>query len=165
MKKVIITVLSSLAVVSCASTNDSSQESASTSTTNYSQLTQTALTTAINIWTQQNQSTPVADSIAEQTSVTTEQALGGAGSLFALAQNSLSSSNSQELATLVPGLDTLQQTGLTSMLSSKGAVESAFSGLGMDASMISTFAPIIIQALQSQGASNSLLSSLGTIWQ
>ncbi|MEG3695387.1 hypothetical protein V5098_19890, partial [Vibrio coralliirubri] len=51
MKKVLITVLSSLAVVSCASTSDSEQTSSS-SDTNYSQLSQTALMAAVNMWSQ-----------------------------------------------------------------------------------------------------------------
>ncbi|PTP93444.1 DUF2780 domain-containing protein, partial [Vibrio splendidus] len=44
-------------------------------------------------------------------------------------------------------------------------VESAFAGLGMDSSMVTTFAPIILQALQSQGATSGLMDSLAAIWQ
>ncbi|KOO10989.1 hypothetical protein AKJ18_31430, partial [Vibrio xuii] len=69
------------------------------------------------------------------------------------------------LAGLIPGYDMLQQTGLTSMIANSEMVKSSFSALGMDPSLVSTFAPIILQALQSQGASTGLLSSLGSIWQ
>ncbi|PMJ36847.1 hypothetical protein BCU24_23640 [Vibrio cyclitrophicus] len=164
MKKVLITVLSSLAVVSCASTSDSGTTS-STSDTNYSQLTQTALMAAVNMWSQQNETTPLADTVANQASVTSDQAVGGIGSMLALAQNSLGTADNNELASLIPGMSTLESTGLTSVLNSQGAVESAFSGLGMDSSMISTFAPIILQALQSQGATSGLMDSLATVWQ
>ncbi|MBY7661752.1 DUF2780 domain-containing protein [Vibrio cyclitrophicus 1F53] len=164
MKKVLITVLSSLAVVSCASTSDSGTTS-SNSDTNYSQLTQTALMAAVNMWSQQNETTPLADTVANQASVTSDQAVGGIGSMLALAQNSLGTADNNELASLIPGMSTLESTGLTSVLNSQGAVESAFSGLGMDSSMISTFAPIILQALQSQGATSGLMDSLAAVWQ
>ncbi|MEZ8633076.1 hypothetical protein BCU90_21325 [Vibrio lentus] len=164
MKKILITVLSSLAVVSCASTSDSEQ-TGSSSDTNYSQLSQTALMAAVNMWSQQNETTPLADTVADQASVTSDQAIGGIGSMLALAQNSLGSADNKELATLIPGMSSLESTGLSSVLSSQGAVESAFSGLGMDSSMITTFAPIILQTLQSQGATSGLMDSLAAIWQ
>ena len=164
MKKILITVLSSLAVVSCASTSDSEQ-TGSSSDTNYSQLSQTALMAAVNMWSQQNETTPLADTVADQASVTSDQAIGGIGSMLALAQNSLGSADNKELATLIPGMSSLESTGLSSVLSSQGAVESAFSGLGMDTSMVTTFAPIILQALQSQGATSGLMDSLAAIWQ
>ncbi|PTO86259.1 hypothetical protein CWN98_14515 [Vibrio splendidus] len=164
MKKVLITVLSSLAVVSCASTSDSEQTSSS-SDTNYSQLSQTALMAAVNMWSQQNETTPLVDTVADQASVTSDQAVGGIGSMLALAQNSLGTADNKELATLIPGMSSLESTGLSSVLSSQGAVESAFAGLGMDSSMVTTFAPIILQALQSQGATSGLMDSLAAIWQ
>ncbi|KAB0463095.1 MULTISPECIES: DUF2780 domain-containing protein [Vibrio] len=164
MKKVLITVLSSLAVVSCASTSDSEQTSSS-SDTNYSQLSQTALMAAVNMWSQQNETTPLVDTVADQASVTSDQAVGGIGSMLALAQNSLGTVDNKELASLIPGMSSLESTGLSSLLSSQGAVESAFSGLGMDPSMVTTFAPIILQALQSQGATSGLMDSLAAVWQ
>lgn len=88
MKKALITVFSALAVASCASTSDQASTSAA-ATTDYSQLTQTALMAAVNLWSQQNESTPLADTVAEQASVSSNQALGGIGSMLALAQNSL----------------------------------------------------------------------------
>ncbi|MEZ9721351.1 DUF2780 domain-containing protein [Vibrio splendidus] len=164
MKKILITMLSSLAVVSCANTSNSEQ-TGSTSDTNYSQLSQTALMAAVNMWSQQNETTPLADTVADQASVTSDQAIGGIGSMLALAQNSLGSADNKELASLIPGMSTLESTGLSSVLSSQGAVESAFAGLGMDSSMVTTFAPIILQALQSQGATSGLMDSLAAIWQ
>ncbi|WP_046224473.1 DUF2780 domain-containing protein [Vibrio sp. ECSMB14106] len=164
MKKVLITVLSSLAVVSCASTSDSEQTSSS-SDTNYSQLSQTTLMAAVNMWSQQNETTPLVDTVADQASVTSDQAVGGIGSMLALAQNSLGTVDNKELASLIPGMSSLESTGLSSLLSSQGAVESAFSGLGMDPSMVTTFAPIILQALQSQGATSGLMDSLAAVWQ
>ncbi|MDN3700888.1 DUF2780 domain-containing protein [Vibrio artabrorum] len=164
MKKILITIFSSLAVVSCANTSDTEKNSSSPET-NYSQLSQTALMAAVNMWSQQNETTPLADTVADQASVTSDQAIGGIGSMLALAQNSLGTADNKELATLIPGMSSLESTGLSSLLSSQGAVESAFSGLGMDPSMMTTFAPIILQALQSQGATSGLMDSLAAIWQ
>ncbi|MFA0233371.1 DUF2780 domain-containing protein, partial [Vibrio sp. 10N.261.45.A7] len=147
-----------------ASTSDSEQTSSS-SDANYSQLSQTALMAAVNMWSQQNETTPLADTVADQASVTSDQAIGGIGSMLALAQNSLGTADNKELATLIPGMSSLKSTGLSSLLNSQGAVESAFSSLGMDSSMVSTFAPIILQALQSQGATSGLMDSLSAIWQ
>ncbi|MGO2318914.1 MAG: DUF2780 domain-containing protein [Vibrio toranzoniae] len=165
MKKVLITILSSLAVVSCASTSDSEQKGSSSSDTNYSQLSQTALMAAVDMWAQQNETTPLADSVADQASVTNDQAIGGIGSMLALAQNSLDTADNKELASLIPGMSSLESSGLSSVLNSQTAVESAFSGLGMDSSMIAKFAPIILQTLQSQGATSGLMDSLAAIWQ
>lgn len=117
------------------------------------------------MWSQKNETTPLSDTVADQASVTSDQAIGGIGSMLALAQNSLDTADNKELATLIPGMSSLESTGLSSLLNSQGAVESAFSSLGMDPSMVSTFAPIILQALQSQGATSGLMDSLAAIWK
>ncbi|WP_394249315.1 DUF2780 domain-containing protein [Vibrio profundi] len=161
MKKALTIALGCLTITSCATTSDSTDTS---SDTNYTQLSQTALTAALSMWSQQEQTAALTETVATQASVTTEQAAGGIGSLLAVAQNSLSSADNKELNDLIPGMSSLQQTGLTALLSDNAAVSGAFKSLGMDPTLISTFAPIILQALQSQGASDSLLGSLGSIW-
>jgi len=161
MKKALIIAFGCLAVTSCANTSNSSD---TPSETNYAQLSQTALSAALSMWSQQNQTADITETVAKQASVTTEQAAGGIGSLLAVAQNSLSATDNKELNGLIPGMSNLQQTGLTTLLSNNAAVSSAFSSLGMDPALIETFAPIILQVLQSQGASDSLLGSLGSIW-
>lgn len=163
--KLVITVLASAVLFGCQNTSSGTQES-STTTNSYSSMASSALFAAANAWGQQNpQSSTLADAIQQSTNVTSEQALGGLGSLLALAQNNLGESQNSELAGLIPGYDGLQSTGLTAMIANNETVKSAFTALGMDPSLISTFVPIILQTLQSQGASSSLLSSLGTIWQ
>ncbi len=164
--KLVITVLASAVLFGCQNTSSSTQES-STTTNSYSSMASSALLAAASAWGQQQnqQSSILADAIQQSTNVTSEQALGGVGSLLALAQNNLGQSQNNELAGLIPGYDSLQSTGLTAMIANNETVKSAFTALGMDPSLISTFVPIILQTLQSQGASSSLLSSLGTIWQ
>jgi hypothetical protein len=125
-----------------------------------------------------------------QLNVTPQQAVGGTGAMLSLAKNQLSGSDYGQLAQSVPGVDKLvgseglsNLSSLSSLLGKKttatpsSAVQdavsnvqntadlnSAFSALGMDNSMVGQFAPILLQYLGQQGASNSLLSSLGNVW-
>jgi len=167
-KKIVLAAIVSAALMGCQSTSDGSTTNTATNTggSAYSSIANAALLAAAQSWGQQNESTSVlAQAVQQNTNVTSEQAIGGVGSLLALAQNSLGQTQNNELAGLIPGYDMLQQTGLTSMIANSEMVKSSFSALGMDPSLVSTFAPIILQALQSQGASTGLLSSLGSIWQ
>ncbi|ALR16628.1 DUF2780 domain-containing protein [Vibrio natriegens] len=111
------------------------------------------------------ESSPLTELLTSQLPVSTEQAAGGSSALLALAQSQLSGENSSELASLIPGLSSL--SGAQSLLGnveSLSAVQSAFDTLGLDASMISQFAPVILQYLSEQGASTGLLDSLTGLW-
>ncbi|MGR5167722.1 DUF2780 domain-containing protein [Vibrio astriarenae] len=111
-------------------------------------------------------SSPLSDLLSSQLSVSPEQAATGSGALLSLAQSQLSSDNSSELMSLIPGLS--EMGGVSSMLGSienLDAVTSAFEAVGLDASMVSQFAPVILGYLTDQGASEGLLSSLGSLWQ
>ncbi|MFZ6041251.1 DUF2780 domain-containing protein [Vibrio natriegens] len=111
------------------------------------------------------ESSPLTELLTSQLPVSTEQAAGGSSALLALAQSQLSGENSRELESLIPGLSSL--SGAQSLLGnveSLSAVQSAFDTLGLDASMISQFAPVILQYLNEQGASTGLLDSLTGLW-
>ncbi|MFN1551452.1 DUF2780 domain-containing protein [Vibrio natriegens] len=111
------------------------------------------------------ESSPLTELLTSQLPVSTEQAAGGSSALLALAQSQLSGENSRELESLIPGLSNL--SGAQSLLGnveSLSAVQSAFDTLGLDASMISQFAPVILQYLNEQGASTGLLDSLTGLW-
>ncbi|QIA62336.1 DUF2780 domain-containing protein [Vibrio astriarenae] len=111
-------------------------------------------------------SSPLADLLSDQLSVSPEQAVSGSGALLSLAQSQLSSENSSELMSLIPGLSDMG--GITNMLGSienLDAVNSAFEAVGLDSSMVSQFAPVILSYLTEQGASEGLLSALGGLWQ
>lgn len=167
-KNLVLAVIASAALMGCQNTSGSSENTASTNAggSSYSSIAGAALLAAAQSWGQQSEDTSVlAQAIQQSTNVTPQQAAGGVGSLLALAQNSLGQTQNNELAGLIPGYSSLQQSGLTSMIVNSDMVKSSFTALGMDPSLISTFAPIILQTLQSQGASTGLLSSLGTIWQ
>jgi hypothetical protein len=122
--------------------------------------------------------------------VTPQQAVGGTGAMLSLAKNQLSGSDYSQLTQSVPGVDKLVGSNGLSNLSALGSLlgkqstgtassavqdavgnvqnttdlNAAFSALGMDGGMVSQFAPILLQYLGQQGASGSLLSSLGSIW-
>ncbi|MGF1762439.1 DUF2780 domain-containing protein [Aliivibrio kagoshimensis] len=113
------------------------------------------------------ESNPLVGLLTEQLGVSTEQAAGGAGALLALAGNSLSGSEQSELNSKIPGLESLTSSvpaGMSSMLGNMDSVNTVFSALGLDSSMVTQFAPLILKYLSSQDASTGLVSSLGKLW-
>ncbi|HHG3338553.1 DUF2780 domain-containing protein [Vibrio parahaemolyticus] len=111
------------------------------------------------------ESSPLTELLTSQLPVSTEQAAGGSSALIALAQSQLSQQNSTELQSLIPGLSNLKSAqSLLGNIESLSAVQSAFNALGLDPSMISQFAPVILGYLNEQGASEGLLKSLSGLW-
>ncbi|EKN4605340.1 DUF2780 domain-containing protein [Vibrio parahaemolyticus] len=111
------------------------------------------------------ESSPLTELLTSQLPVSTEQAAGGSSALIALAQSQLSQQNSAELQSLIPGLSNLKGAqSLLGNIESLSAVQSAFNTLGLDPSMISQFAPVILGYLNEQGASEGLLKSLSGLW-
>ncbi|AYF16488.1 TPA: DUF2780 domain-containing protein [Vibrio parahaemolyticus] len=111
------------------------------------------------------ESSPLTELLTSQLPVSTEQAAGGSSALIALAQSQLSQQNSTELQSLIPGLSNLKGAqNLLGNIESLSAVQSAFNTLGLDPSMISQFAPVILGYLNEQGASEGLLKSLSGLW-
>ncbi|EPC4053506.1 DUF2780 domain-containing protein [Vibrio parahaemolyticus] len=111
------------------------------------------------------ESSPLTELLTSQLPVSTEQAAGGSRALIALAQSQLSQQNSTELQSLIPGLSNLKGAqSLLGNIESLSAVQSAFNALGLDPSMISQFAPVILGYLNEQGASEGLLKSLSGLW-
>ncbi|EGR1393181.1 DUF2780 domain-containing protein [Vibrio parahaemolyticus] len=111
------------------------------------------------------ESAPLTELLTSQLPVSTEQAAGGSSALIALAQSQLSQQNSTELQSLIPGLSNLKGAqSLLGNIESLSAVQSAFNALGLDPSMISQFAPVILGYLNEQGASEGLLKSLSGLW-
>ncbi|EJE4185767.1 DUF2780 domain-containing protein [Vibrio parahaemolyticus] len=111
------------------------------------------------------ESSPLTELLTSQLPVSTEQAAGGSSALIALAQSQLSQQNSTELQSLIPGLSNLKGAqSLLGNIESLSTVQSAFNALGLDPSMISQFAPVILGYLNEQGASEGLLKSLSGLW-
>lgn len=108
---------------------------------------------------------PVLNNLVNDLSVSPEQATTGVGALLSLAQSSLGSEQQSELSSLIPGMDSLTSSGLLSSIQNMDSVKSAFSSVGLDPSMISQFAPVVLDYLSSQGASSGLMDSLTSLWQ
>lgn len=110
---------------------------------------------------------PLTDILSSQLGVTSEQAAGGAGALLSLASSQLSGDQASELSKMIPGGDALSAAippGLSGMLSNIDTINQVFSALGMDASMVSQFIPVVMQFLGDQGASAGLMDALGNVW-
>ncbi|HAS8400484.1 TPA: DUF2780 domain-containing protein [Vibrio vulnificus] len=162
-KKIAIAAFVSVALMGCQTTSKQTQTGTESG---YSEIANAALMGAVQTWSQKGAAdSDLVSAIQNSTNVSSEQAIGGIGSLLALAQNSLSSNENNELSGLIPGFDSLQSSGLTALISNNETVKSAFSALGLDPALISTFTPIILSVLQNQGASSGLLDSLSSIWK
>lgn len=118
--------------------------------------------------------------------VSPEQAVGGTSALLNLAKNQLPSTDYSQLLSNVPALADLSGGGLGSQIGavsgllgkpnplgggsaqsnmqSLGDVSNAFSGLGMDAGMVSQFAPVLLEFIGGQGVGQPLLGSLASLW-
>ncbi|MES9939707.1 MAG: DUF2780 domain-containing protein [Candidatus Thiodiazotropha sp. 6PLUC2] len=107
--------------------------------------------------------------LTSQLGVSTEQASGGAGSLFKMAQSNLSEGDFSQIASVVPGIEEMmsgaQSSGkesgavgaVASMLGDNSSagnlanLASSFGNLGMDSDMVGKFMPIVLDFLQTQG--------------
>lgn len=108
--------------------------------------------------------------LVQQLGVNEEQATGGAGTLFKLAKEQLGAGDFAKIAGAVGGIDTLIGRapeaggaaklfgGFGSMLggaagsaAALGSAASAFKSLGLNADMVSKFAPIILAFVQNKG--------------
>jgi hypothetical protein len=110
---------------------------------------------------------PLTELLAGQLGVSPEQAAGGAGALLSMASSQLSGDQATELASMIPGSDALTSAipaGLGSLLGNTEGLNQVFSALGMDASMVSQFIPVVLQFVGDQGASAGLVESLGKVW-
>lgn len=136
-----------------------------------------------------SQTAGLLSALTSQLNVTPEQAVGGTGAMLGLAKNQLGGGDYSQLAKSVPGLDQLSGSNslgslgaLSGMLGQSGGsktsgldsilgnvkntsdLNTAFSALGMDSSMVGQFAPVILQYLGGQGASTSVLGKLAQAW-
>ena len=115
--------------------------------------------------------TELVSQLVSQLGINEEQAKGGAGMLFKLAQEKLSGGDFSQIADALPGvtemINSAPETSGGGMASMIGGALSAVTGnenlaglaslaggfekLGLDAATITKFAPIVIQFVQEQG--------------
>lgn len=109
--------------------------------------------------------------VSEQLGVSSSQAIGGLGALVGYASNNLPEQYATQLQQLLPGLADNNQSGsnlasgLLKNFSSMDAVKSTFKTLGMDASMVDQFTPLLESYLSdnAEGASG-LVNALQSLW-
>lgn len=119
--------------------------------------------------------------LTDKLGVTTEQAEGGAGSIFNVASKNMSADDFSKVTDALPDVTSLMKSAssssssgssalgsLSSMvgsssnsLSSLASLSSTFSNLGLGSDMVSKFIPIVLEYAQSKGGSqiSSLLKS------
>tara|TARA_B100000809_G_scaffold246617_1_gene274749 strand:- start:59 stop:583 length:525 start_codon:yes stop_codon:yes gene_type:complete len=111
------------------------------------------------------------DLLSSQLDVSPTQAAGGVGALMGLANNSLPTEYSQQLNSLLPGLKSSSAGGnsLTSSLlgsvKDMDSVNTAFSALGMDPSMVHQFVPLITGYVGDSSGTPGLMSALSSVWK
>ncbi|GHC24899.1 hypothetical protein GCM10010082_17050 [Kushneria pakistanensis] len=128
------------------------------------------------------QASQLIEQLTGQLGVSKTQAIGGSAALLAAAKSQLGGDQFNQLSNQAPGVDGLLSSaqalsGSQSMLSrlsgmggngqggnTSSLTSSAFSMLGMDAGMVSQFAPVMLNYLGQEGVSNNLLGSLSGIW-
>lgn len=167
MKKYIVVISAlSVALLGCQATGNPKTTSAVSSLAS-SALSGKALSGALQAFGSKSsgETKGLASLVQESTGLTSEQAMGSVSSMLALAQSSLGQSQSNELGQLIPGYDALQSTGLSSLITNYSSLEAAFSQLGISPSMVTAIAPVLINALKSQGASSGLMNSLSELWK
>ncbi|WP_150050933.1 DUF2780 domain-containing protein [Methylomonas rhizoryzae] len=113
--------------------------------------------------------------LVDKLGVNPQQALGGAGSIFALAQQYMNPSDFTQLSGSIPGMDQYlgavpQSSGSNVLLGSAAtllggqnsglgklaALGGSFQSLGMNANMASQFVPVVLQYVQGQGGSGAM---------
>lgn len=115
--------------------------------------------------------------LVQQLGITPQQATGGAGSIFSLAKQSMSSNSFGQVSNAVPGMDQLlaaapalggSTSGAGSLMGSAAsalggsslgnmaALASSFQSLGMGSGMMGQFIPVILQYIQGTGGSSTM---------
>jgi len=103
-------------------------------------------------------SNSLVDSITSSLGVTDTQAVGGVTALLSNASSNMSKEDINALTTKVPELSSFMgndssTSNLISSIASNSTVQEQFSALGLDASMIAKFTPLILNFINSEAGS------------
>ncbi|WP_020485323.1 DUF2780 domain-containing protein [Methylomonas sp. MK1] len=115
------------------------------------------------------------DILVGQLGISPQQALGGVGSIFSVAQQRMNPGDFSQLSNAVPGMDRYlssvpQQVSAASSQSLLGAagglmggqlgslanLAGSFQSLGMNPSMVSQFVPVVLQYVQNQSGAGAM---------
>ncbi len=133
-----------------------------------------AISSASNAVSQSSQS-ELTGMLTNQLGINQQQALGGAGSIFALAQKRMKPGDFMQLSSNVPDMDqylsavpdtkkssnslfssAAELMGEGSSLGSLANLAGSFQSLGMDSSMINQFVPVVLKYVQGQGGAGAM---------
>ncbi len=112
----------------------------------------------------------LANILAQQLGVSPVQAMGGAGSIFQVAQQMMTPSKFGIISKAVPGMEKLLASAPSSVapnlmgggmtggnaVSNMIGLANSFQSLGMNSGMVNQFIPVILQYLQSQGGATTM---------
>ena len=106
--------------------------------------------------------------LTSQLGVTSDQAMGGIGSILNLAKERLSAMDFTTLTALIPGADTFMQTArslgaVTGPIGDRAGLTAAFSRLGMGSDMVPKFTQILSNFVGKAGgqpASNLVMQAV-----
>jgi hypothetical protein len=114
--------------------------------------------------------------LVQQLGISPQQAMGGAGSIFSVARQTMNPSNFGLVSNAVPGMSQLLAAAPRMAGSSMGGglmgnaanalggsslgqmamMANAFQSLGMGSGMVNQFIPVILQYVQAQGGSSTM---------
>ena len=106
--------------------------------------------------------------VTSQLGVTSNQAMGGVGSILSLAKERLSAMSFSTLTSLIPGADTFMQTArtlgaVTGPIGDRAGLTAAFSRLGMGSDMVPKFTQLLSDFVGKAGgqpASNLVMQAV-----
>jgi hypothetical protein len=103
-------------------------------------------------------SNSLVDTVSSSLGVTNTQAVGGITALLSSAASNMSKDDVNSLTTKVPELSSFMggdssTSNLLSSIASNATVQEQFSALGLDASMIAKFTPLILNFINSEAGS------------
>ena len=116
---------------------------------------------------QNNQTAQLISQLSQMLNINTQQAIGGTAALMGLASQKMPKDSYNSLLSSVPGLGAIlggnsPVSGVLSSLGSQG-IDKVFKSLGMDSSMVSQFAPALLEIFKNYTDSNTL-SQLSQAW-
>lgn len=118
------------------------------------------------------ETTALIDNLQEQLGITTNQAVGALGSMFAYARNSLDEESYQRLEDALPGINQLQEGDLIHGISSEdledlGSLQElrqAFEAVGLNRMATEQFTTAIVEYLAAQQVEQELRGQLQELW-
>lgn len=171
--KLISAIGAVILLAACAPAKELSQQTLASGNAEATAVQQSAASSSSAI--NNSSQSDLTNMLTNQLGINQQQAMGGAGSIFALAQTRMNPSDFMQLSHSVPELDqylsavpqskssgSLFSTAADLMgeqgggLGSLAKLAGSFQSLGMDTSMINQFVPVVLKYVQGQGGAGAM---------